>query len=106
MDVEPEVAFRDDHNTKITGLRMKIRKLLIMASALFVAVQARATLYDLVYTQVGETDVYGQATPPSVTAATGQIDVVGGFAISGTLDVTEGPDMANPPTTSICPVAA
>ena len=48
-----------------------------MATALVIAVQARASLYDITFTGGG-------------SAANGQIDVVGGVAISGFLDITAG----------------
>jgi hypothetical protein len=53
-------------------------KLAIMVSAVFVAAQARATLYDISFSGGGST-------------AYGQIDVSGGVADSGLLDVTAGP---------------
>lgn len=59
--------------------------------ALLTAVQVHASLYDIAYTQTGESNQYGSATPPSITTATGQVDVVGGFALSGYLDVLTGP---------------
>jgi len=77
-----------------------------MAAALVMAVQARASLYNLTFTQTGESDQYGNALPASVTDAVGQLNVVGGVAVGGTLDVISGPDMGNyilvtaPPTGS------
>jgi hypothetical protein len=60
---------------------MKIRKLqiAIMAATLVMAVQARATLYDISFIDLG-----------GANAAIGQIDVVGGVAISGYLNVQAG----------------
>jgi hypothetical protein len=55
-------------------------KLAIMVSALFVAAQARASLFDLTFTE-------RDAGP---TIANGQIDVISGVAVSGFLDVTGG----------------
>ncbi len=61
-------------------MKMGNLKLAIAVAALFVAAQARADLYDLTFTEQG-------AGP---TVATGQIDIVGGVALSGSLDVTGG----------------
>jgi hypothetical protein len=56
---------------------MKKLQLAIMAVVLIMAVQARASWYDITFTGGG-------------SAANGQIDVVGGVAISGFLDITAG----------------
>jgi hypothetical protein len=61
-------------------MKMQILKTAIMVSALFVAAQARATLYDIAFTGSGY-------------AAHGQIDVAGGLATSGHLTVTAGNDL-------------
>ena len=50
-----------------------------MAAALVMAVQARATLYDISFIDLG-----------AANSAIGQIDVVGGVAISGYLNVQAG----------------
>jgi hypothetical protein len=54
-------------------------KLILVASALLIGSQARANMYEITFTQ---TD--------GPTTAIGQIDVVGGYAVSGYLDVTGG----------------
>jgi hypothetical protein len=57
---------------------MKRLQLAIIAAILVLAVQARASLYDITFTDGG------------ANVANGQIDVVGGVAISGYLNVTAG----------------
>ena len=77
---------------------MKNNLLILAAAAALTAIStspARAMLIDFTYTQTGESDTYGNAVPPSITAAYGQIDVVGGVAISGSLAVTAGPDVGS-----------
>jgi hypothetical protein len=76
---------------------MKTRKLqiAIMAAALVMAVQAHASLYNLTFTQTGESNGYGNAVPPSVTDAVGQLSVVSGVAVGGWLNVISGPDAGN-----------
>ena len=72
---------------------MKKLQLATMAVALVVAVQARATLYDITFTQTGEGSAYANGAPLiPTTDAIGQINVVGGVALSGNLDVLTGPD--------------
>jgi hypothetical protein len=77
---------------------MKKLPLTFMMSALatlFAASAARASFmeYSFSYTQVGETNVYGNATPPSTTDATGDIIVNTStdLATAGLIDVTSGP---------------
>jgi hypothetical protein len=72
---------------------MKKIQLVIMGAALVLAVQAHATLYELNFTQTGESDTYNNATPQSSTDASGWLDVQNGLAVGGTLDVTTGPDV-------------
>jgi hypothetical protein len=69
-------------------------KLAIMVVAMGMAAQSQAAIqtYDLTFNQTGESDQYGNATPPSVTDAVGQLNVDNGIAISGTLSVLSGPD--------------
>jgi hypothetical protein len=81
--------------TERKRINMKKVNMAIMAGALAMAFQAHAQLYNITFTQTGESDQYGNATPPSVTDAIGQIDVSGGYAISGSLDVLSGPDIGN-----------
>lgn len=76
-------------NRKKKSITMKTLKLAIMASALLIAVQARATLYDITFNGGGST-------------ATGWIDVVGGVATSGSLTITAG---GNPGTYNLLPGA-
>jgi hypothetical protein len=72
---------------------MKKVQLAIIVAGIVIAFQARATLtvYDLTFTQTGESDTYGNAGTPSVTAASGWLDVENGLAVGGVLDVTSGP---------------
>jgi hypothetical protein len=76
-NVESRVAFREHQNPKEENISMKTLKLAIIASALFVAAQARASWYDITF-DGGGSDAYGT------------IDVVSGAAISGSLTITAG----------------
>jgi hypothetical protein len=69
-------------NNKIRKQKETMKKiqLAIMAAAMVIAVQARASLYDITFTGGGST-------------ANGQIDVVSGLATSGFLTITAGPQM-------------
>jgi hypothetical protein len=89
--LRPEVPSREGQNNKY----MRKIQLAILGAAVVMAVQARATLtvYDINFTQTGESDTYGQAVPPSVTDASGWLDVENGLAVGGVLEVTgNGPD--------------
>jgi hypothetical protein len=66
---------------------MKKLQMTIIATTLIIAVQAHAQLYDLTFT-----GAYG-------TDASGQIDVVGGLAVSGYLELTGN----NQGTYTLCP---
>jgi hypothetical protein len=59
-------------------INMKQLKLLVIAAAMVITVQARASLYNITFTDGGANE------------ANGQIDVVGGVAVSGFLNVTAG----------------
>ena len=61
---------------------IKTLRLTIIAASFVLACQARATLYDFTFTE----DFGG------LTTAFGTIDVVGGSAISGSIDVLGGPN--------------
>jgi hypothetical protein len=69
-------------------MNRKTVQLAIFGGALIMAVQAHATLYDLMFTQTGGPMDNG------ITLASGQldIDVVNQAALSGYLDVTAGPN--------------
>ena len=61
---------------KVTMKTLKLQ-LALVACAMGMAVQSHAQMYDIIFTG-------------GSSAANGQIDVVGGFATSGYLDVTAG----------------
>jgi len=100
MDVEAEFVLCDDQEPKVENTSMKTLKLAIMAAALVMAAQARASLFDITFSDGGANVGNGVLTATdngngtwNVTAAT--FDVTAG-AMSGIYSLVPNPNAPNP----------